>query len=65
MIRRLIVVICFFLGVLVIITWLLQANGEMNFSYSRKENYISLLLLVMLWGTPFFLSGNAGDDNDK
>jgi len=64
MIKRLIVVICFLLGVLVIISWLMRANTEIDGKYSRKENYISLLLLAMLWGTPLLLFKHSGNDNN-
>ncbi len=64
MIKRLMVVICFLFGVLIIINWLLQANKGFAGQYSKKQHYISLLLLVMLWGTPMLLFNRTGNDED-
>jgi len=54
MIKRFVVVISFLLGVLVIITWLFQLQGRTPL-YHLKDNWITILLLVITWGTPFIL----------
>lgn len=64
MIKRLVVVICFLLGIVVIISWLLQASNGGNSKFGRKENCISLVLLVMLWGTPMLLFKRTGKDGE-
>ena len=55
MIKRFIVVMNFFLGVLVIVTWLLQEQRGKIDGHSSKENFINVLLLLAFWGTPFTL----------
>ena len=49
------VVMSFLLGVLVIITWLMQEQQGVRYNHSNLENYFSLFLLAMFWGTSFLL----------
>ncbi|MEP6726130.1 MAG: hypothetical protein ABJC98_09960 [Bacteroidota bacterium] len=49
----------FLLGALVIITWLMQEQQGVKYNHSHIENYLSLFLLAMFWGTSFLLFAHS------
>jgi 4-amino-4-deoxy-L-arabinose transferase-like glycosyltransferase len=60
-----VVLMSFFLGCLLIVTRFLQKRSGDLYHAHAKENWISIILLALTWGTPFFILFGKGHPKKK
>jgi len=60
-----VVIMSFALGLLVLITRYLQKRGGSLYDVHAKENWITIILLLLTWGTPFFILYTQGSNKKK